>query len=96
MDQVVKQIRTLIEYLNANTRLYDEGNPAISDKLWDEKYFELNPFNSLDFSVKDIYLAGSKLSINVEKGWNKIIVDGKLCDKAILDRNGNHTVEFIV
>lgn len=41
MDQVVKQIRTLIEYLNANTHLYDEGNPAISDKLWDEKYFEL-------------------------------------------------------
>ena len=31
----------LIKKLNEYTRLYDEGNPAISDKEWDELYFEL-------------------------------------------------------
>ena len=62
----------------------------------DEKYFELNPFKSLDFSVTDICLAGCRISVSVEKGWNKIIVDGKTCDKAIMDRNQNHTVKFII
>ena len=41
MNQVVNKIRSLIEYLNYHTKLYDEGHPTISDKEWDDKYFEL-------------------------------------------------------
>lgn len=36
-----KKIRNLIEFLNYHTKLYDEGHPLISDKDWDDKYFEL-------------------------------------------------------
>ena len=41
MNQVVNKIRSLIEYLNYHTKLYDEGHSQISDKEWDDKYFEL-------------------------------------------------------
>ena len=34
-------MRNLINKLNYYTNLYDEGNPAISDKEWDELYFTL-------------------------------------------------------
>ena len=34
-------MRELIEKLNYYTRLYDEGNPAISDQEWDILYFQL-------------------------------------------------------
>ena len=34
-------IRSLIDYLNARTKEYDEGCPTISDKDWDDSYFEL-------------------------------------------------------
>ena len=36
-----KVIRSLIDYLNARTKEYDEGHPTISDKEWDDSYFEL-------------------------------------------------------
>jgi len=36
-----KEIRELIDFLNYHTKLYDEGTPIISDKEWDNKYFEL-------------------------------------------------------
>lgn len=35
------EIRTLINKLNAYTELYDNGAPAISDKEWDNLYFQL-------------------------------------------------------
>lgn len=35
------KMRELIDYLNARTKEYDEGNPTIYDKEWDDKYFEL-------------------------------------------------------
>lgn len=34
-------MRELIEKLNYYTKLYDEGTPAISDKEWDDMYFQL-------------------------------------------------------
>ncbi len=40
MDEL-EYINSLVEYLNARTKEYDEGYPTISDKEWDEKYFEL-------------------------------------------------------
>ena len=38
---VATEIRVLIHKLNYYTKLYDEGSPAISDKEWDDLYFEL-------------------------------------------------------
>lgn len=35
------EIKGLIEYLNYHTKKYDEGNPEITDKEWDENYFHL-------------------------------------------------------
>lgn len=34
-------IRDLVDQLNYYTKCYDEGNPKISDKKWDEMYFAL-------------------------------------------------------
>lgn len=34
-------MRGLIDYLNARTAEYDAGQPTISDKEWDDSYFEL-------------------------------------------------------
>ena len=43
MNQIIiEEIRSLIDYLNAKTAEYDNGNPTISDKEWDAKYFRLN------------------------------------------------------
>lgn len=37
----ISQIRDLINKLNYYTKKYDEGNPEINDKEWDNMYFEL-------------------------------------------------------
>ena len=36
-----KFMENLIKWLNERTKEYDEGHPTVSDKEWDEKYFEL-------------------------------------------------------
>ena len=36
-----ERIKELIDFLNYHTKLYDEGNPEITDKEWDNAYFEL-------------------------------------------------------
>ena len=41
MIKRLEKIRYLVNYLNDCTKEYDEGHPTISDKEWDEKYFEL-------------------------------------------------------
>ena len=35
------EMRKLVDKLNEWTKLYDEGNPAVSDKEWDDAYFKL-------------------------------------------------------
>lgn len=35
------EMKDLIAYLNYHTELYDAGRPQISDKEWDDKYFQL-------------------------------------------------------
>ena len=37
----MNKIEELIDKLNYYTKLYDEGQPQISDKEWDDLYFEL-------------------------------------------------------
>ena len=41
MKDNIKLMQELIDYLNYHTKLYDEGQPDITDAQWDEKYFEL-------------------------------------------------------
>lgn len=36
-----EQMAELIDKLNYYTKLYDEGHPEVSDKTWDEMYFQL-------------------------------------------------------
>ena len=36
-----EKMRELVDKLNYHTKLYDEGHPEISDKEWDDMYFEL-------------------------------------------------------
>lgn len=38
---IINQIHNLIDKLNVYTKFYDEGHPVISDKEWDDMYFEL-------------------------------------------------------
>ena len=37
----IEKIHFLVKHLNEYTKLYDEGNPVISDSEWDDMYFEL-------------------------------------------------------
>ena len=37
----MNEMKELIDKLNYHTKLYDEGHPIISDKEWDDMYFEL-------------------------------------------------------
>ena len=41
MNDNIKSMQELIDYLNYHTKLYDEGKPDITDAQWDDKYFEL-------------------------------------------------------
>ena len=41
MNDNIKLMQELIDYLNYHTKLYDEGKPDITDAQWDDKYFEL-------------------------------------------------------
>ena len=41
MDKI-SRIKELVSELNRHTELYDKGVPEISDKMWDDMYFELD------------------------------------------------------
>lgn len=40
-NKYIKRIEEIVQILNNATTKYDEGNPIMSDKDWDELYFEL-------------------------------------------------------
>lgn len=42
-----------------------------------EKYIYLQPFRSLDFSLRNVRLAGVTLSVKVQNGWRKAMLDGR-------------------
>ena len=68
------KIRDLINNLNKYTKLYDKGTPAISDKEWDDLYFELN---RLEQETGIIYPDSPTQSINFQtvSKLNKVIHD---------------------
>lgn len=49
-----KKMRELVDKLNYFTLKYDEGKPEISDKQWDDLYFQLQDFEqTMNFSYED-------------------------------------------
>ena len=50
----ISLMKELIDFLNYHTIKYDEGNPEISDKEWDDKYFQLKDLeNTLNIRLNN-------------------------------------------
>ncbi|MDD7756715.1 MAG: NAD-dependent DNA ligase LigA [Clostridiales bacterium] len=67
----LSKIKELVEKLNYYTKLYDEGRPEISDKEWDDMYFELQKIER----ESGIYLEDSptqRVNFQVVNKLNKI------------------------
>ena len=67
----INKIQELVDKLNYYTKLYDEGNPAISDKEWDDMYFHLQNLENLH----NIYLEDSptqRVNYQVVNKLNKV------------------------
>jgi hypothetical protein len=61
----------------------------------DRTHMALKPLHSLDFAVQNVTLAGCKLTVQVQKDWNTILVDGEKVAEAVFDRRGSHSVAFV-
>ena len=71
MFMELSKIKELVEKLNYNTKLYDEGRPEISDKEWDDMYFELQKIER----ESGIYLEDSptqRVNFQIVNKLNKI------------------------
>ena len=51
----IDKMQELVDKLNYYTKLYDEGHPAISDKEWDDMYFQLQKWENFE----GVYLENS-------------------------------------
>ena len=68
---IMNQIHNLIDKLNVYTKFYDEGHPVISDKEWDDMYFELQNLENF----YGIYLSDSptqNINYQVVNKLNKV------------------------
>ena len=53
-DSTLEKMRYMTDKLNYWTKKYDEGNPEVSDKEWDDMYFTLLDFETtMDFAYED-------------------------------------------
>jgi hypothetical protein len=43
----------------------------------DAQNFYLKPFKTIDFSLENVELAGTRFTITVQSGWTKVLVNGK-------------------
>ena len=71
MTMELSKIKELVEKLNYYTKLYDEGRPEISDKEWDDMYFELQKMEK----ESGIYLEDSptqRVNFQVVNKLNKV------------------------
>ena len=71
MFMELSKIKELVEKLNYYTKLYDEGRPEISDKEWDDMYFELQKLER----ESGIYLEDSptqRVNFQVVNKLNKV------------------------
>ena len=64
-------MRDLVEKLNHYTKLYDEGNPAITDKEWDDMYFQLQELEN-EFGVILSNSPTKKIDYQVINQLNKV------------------------
>ena len=67
----IDKMQELIDKLNYYTKLYDEGHPAISDKEWDDMYFQLQKWENFE----GVYLEDSptqKVNYQVINKLNKV------------------------
>ena len=67
----INKIQELVDKLNYYTKLYDEGNPAISDKEWDDMYFKLQDLENF----YGVYLSDSptqNINYQVVNKLNKV------------------------
>ena len=64
-------MRELVEKLNYYTKLYDEGNPAISDKEWDNMYFQLQELEN-EFGVILSNSPTVKINYTVKNSLEKV------------------------
>jgi len=62
----------------------------------DEQYLYLHPFRTIDFSIRDVRLAGMRLTVKVQSGWNSVKVNGiKVAGLIRLDRKQEcYNLEF--
>lgn len=64
-------MRELVDELNNYTKLYDEGEPAISDKEWDNMYFDLVQLEKIHgYSLPDS--PTQKISYEIVNSLNKV------------------------
>lgn len=68
----IETMQTLIAYLNVNTELYDKGTPVISDREWDDAYFQLVKLEEETNTVLP-NSPTSKISYTVMNELNKVI-----------------------
>ncbi len=68
----IETMQTLIAYLNVNTELYDKGTPIISDREWDDAYFQLVKLEE-ETNVVLPNSPTSKISYTVMNELNKVI-----------------------
>ena len=69
-NMYINKIQELVDKLNYYTKLYDEGHPAISDKEWDDMYFQLQKWENFE----GVYLEDSptqKVNYQVVNKLNK-------------------------
>ena len=64
-------MRDLVEKLNYYTKLYDEGTPAISDKEWDDMYFQLQELEK-EFGVVLSNSPTTKINYTVKNSLEKV------------------------
>jgi len=43
----------------------------------DEQFLYLSPFRTIDFTLNEVTLAGTSLSVTVQSGWTTAVVDGE-------------------
>ena len=83
------RIKELVAYLNYTTKMYDEGNPIISDQEWDDVYFELkkledtvgiilpnSPTQTINYEVtalNKVQHNHKMLSLAKTKDWNEFL-----------------------
>lgn len=70
-QEIENKIRNLIDELNVLTKFYDEGTPTVSDKEWDDKYFELQNLEN-EFNIYFEDSPTQRINYQVVNGLNKV------------------------